>query len=277
MTMNRHTISWVSLTLLTALLILSGCKGRQAVTGRTLPPVPTDRIVENILAAQPQFRTMNISKADISLHYGNYDFTFRSSVKMVRDSIIAVSIQPAIGIEMFRIVLTPEGFTVIDKMNRRYAENPYEYLRLKYGIDVSLTHFQEMLSNRLFCIDGDTAAISERAFTAVATGDTAVIRDTTALTVRRSLFFTVTRDYRIAEATVGTYPDIPDVQARYADWRDFGRISFPSRIDVSAALPGKRPLSAEITVNKAEFGCSITVPAADLSKYKKVTLGKLLP
>ena len=275
--MNRHTISWVSLTLLAALLILSGCKGRQAVTGRTLPPVPTDRIVENILAAQPQFRTMNISKADISLHYGNYDFTFRSSVKMVRDSIIAVSIQPAIGIEMFRIVLTPEGFTVIDKMNRRYAENPYEYLRLKYGIDVSLTHFQEMLSNRLFCIDGDTAAISEHAFTSVATGDTAVIRDTTALTGRRSLFFTVTRDYRIAEATVGTYPDIPDVQARYADWRDFGRISFPSRMDVSAALPGKRPLSAEITVNKAEFGCAITVPDADLSKYKKVTLGKLLP
>ena len=135
MTMNRHTISWVSLTLLAALLILSGCKGRQAVTGRTLPPVPTDRIVENILAAQPQFHTMNISKADISLHYGNYDFTFRSSVKMVRDSIIAVSIQPAIGIEMFRIMDSTN-----ELQDKLHANTDYFVKRmLEAGFDIKPT------------------------------------------------------------------------------------------------------------------------------------------
>lgn len=274
--MNRHIYN-TFLTLITILIFLTGCKGKQTITGRQLPPIPTNGIVGNVLSTQPKFSTMNISKADIRLNYGNYQFTFRSSVKMVRDSIIVASIQPAIGIEMFRIVLTRDNFTVIDKMNRRYAENPYEYLRLKYGINVSLNHFQELLSNRLFRTVPDTATISEYCFTPVSTGDSAVIRDTTVLSEQRSLYFTIARDYRITAVAIGHMDDTPDVQVRYAETRNFGNTSFPSLIDVTASIPNKRPLSAEITINKAEFDTEITIVGIDLSKYNKVTLSKLIP
>ena len=110
--------------------ILAGCKTQQTKQQRISQRVSVCELTQKSYDAQPQFSTMNISKMSMSLNYGNMQFTFRSAVRIATDSILSISIQPALGIEMFRAEFTPSGFKVYDKMNRRYSENTYEYIKL---------------------------------------------------------------------------------------------------------------------------------------------------
>ena len=46
---------------------------------------------------------------------------------MWRNELIVLSLQPVLGIEMFRLEATPDSMVVIDKMNRRYTTMAYDW------------------------------------------------------------------------------------------------------------------------------------------------------
>ena len=133
--------------------ILAGCKTQQR---RPKPDKDTTQrisiceLTQKTCDAQPQFTTMNISKMSMSVNYGEMQFTFRSSIRIATDSILSISIQPALGIEMFRAEFTPKGFIIYDKLNRRYTENSYEYIKLSWGLDLDYKAIEALFSHRLF-------------------------------------------------------------------------------------------------------------------------------
>lgn len=97
-------------------------KARENVSDEAI----TDRVVidEHILAieqaAQPAWRTAQVAMV-MELNLGGQTMKVNCQVNALRDSLITVSLMPIVGIEMFRIELTRQTVTVIDKMNRRFT------------------------------------------------------------------------------------------------------------------------------------------------------------
>lgn len=109
-------------------------------------------IIENSILNQPSFRTMNIPKFDLRVQFGQAEYTLRGSLRIITDSIISLSIQPMLGIEVARIDFTPEYFTVYDKMNHRFSETPYDAMYIGTGIPFDFHAIQSMLSGQFYSI-----------------------------------------------------------------------------------------------------------------------------
>lgn len=72
----------------------------------------------------------NTFAAKFSLHYadGSDKTSFKGNIRIQRDSLIWVSIAPVMGIEVARILVTPDSVKVIDRTSKSYFIKSYEYL-----------------------------------------------------------------------------------------------------------------------------------------------------
>jgi hypothetical protein len=273
--MNNKTLTILLLTVI--ILGFIGCKTGKRSISRDLPSMKPKNVIENASVNNPEFTTMNISKIDISFNYGKYDFTFRGSIKMIRDSIIVASIMPMIGIEMIRIELTPAEFTVIDKMNRKYTENSYDFIRLKYGIDLDFSHLQAMLSNQIFTNTRRNKIIDPDAFTVIAIGDSIVMRDTAIVYKDYHTYFTINRQYRIERMSIENDSYSIMAQLKYSNFEKFDSIIFPTSIFVEALFSQQNNMTANVKINKIEFDKTIEAATINLAKYQRVTMRQLMP
>lgn len=109
-------------------------------------------LINQALEAQPTFTTMNMSKFDASIQIGSIHYTMRGSMRINKDSLISISLQPMLGIEVIRIEFRNEYFTVYDKMNHRYCETPYDAIHIATGIPVDFRIIQSIVSANFFSI-----------------------------------------------------------------------------------------------------------------------------
>jgi hypothetical protein len=77
--------------------------------------------------AEPRrYQTLS-QKANVTLQFDQREYSMNCSVQMWRNELIVLSLQPVLGIEMFRLEATPDSMVVIDKMNRRYTTMAYDW------------------------------------------------------------------------------------------------------------------------------------------------------
>lgn len=90
------------------------------------------RVKDSIEQAEAEKRakvqSMVISRMTITISMQGQQLTTPATMRWQRGKGLVLSIQPMIGIELFRIETDAEAMTVIDKINRRYARMTYEEL-----------------------------------------------------------------------------------------------------------------------------------------------------
>lgn len=94
--------------------------------------IEQQRIADSIAAAEvakrAQIQTLNIPRVTIIVEMQGRQVSSPAAIKWQRGTGLSVSLQPFIGMEMFRFELSEQGLTVIDKINRQYAFLSYEQL-----------------------------------------------------------------------------------------------------------------------------------------------------
>jgi len=131
----------------------------QAVTTDTVAPAAKPDstaiakvLIDQTIAAQPIFSTMNMSKFDVSIQFGTVRYNMRGSMRINKDTLISISLQPMLGIEVIRIEFREDYFTIFDKMNHRYCETPYDAIHIATGLPVDFRIIQAMASANFFSI-----------------------------------------------------------------------------------------------------------------------------
>lgn len=143
-------------------LMFSACKSLQ-VNKQTggLRTYKSNKIVEKVIAQQPEFQKMQAGKMNASISLGNKKISSGGSINYCEDSIFVLSIQPFLGIEMFRLEVTKEHVLLLDKMNRRYVKESFPNVMTPFGNDVQLSSLEGLLKNQLFAI-GNEAFFDEK-------------------------------------------------------------------------------------------------------------------
>ena len=75
-----------------------------------------------------RYQTLN-QKANVTLQLDEQKYTINCSVMMWRNELVVISLQPIMGIEMFRIEATADSVLIVDKMNRRYTTLAYDWVK----------------------------------------------------------------------------------------------------------------------------------------------------
>lgn len=118
--MNR----WVLLISLLALVALSGCRSRRAVSaGEMLPPTGelSPGLLLDELLTRSDGDTSAQMKASALISFDGNAARSRVQIRWRRDRAIQVSILPLMGVEIARLVLTPDTIHLIDRYHKQYA------------------------------------------------------------------------------------------------------------------------------------------------------------
>lgn len=214
--------------------------------------------------AEPDYRTINISKCDLTVRFGDGTFTLRASARIIRDSLISISIQPMLGIEVARVEFTPGYFYVYDKMNKAYSETPYDYLHIATGLPIDYNAIQSMLTARLFTLGGR----EERYRLDDATDSTYVLISREA-TADMYQYYEADINSQLLTVSGLMRSKMLPYSATYGDYRTVKRHVFPYDINIEVDFK-KLYVKAHVAVEKIVFDEEIRNPVINTERYKRI-------
>ncbi len=89
------------------------------------------------------------SKAKIDFDDGTNQFSSPMTIRIRKDSVIWISVNPALGIEVVRALITPDSVFVIDKIHKAYYALGLNYVKNNFGVDLTFKMMQSALLGNL--------------------------------------------------------------------------------------------------------------------------------
>ncbi|WP_299820006.1 DUF4292 domain-containing protein [uncultured Pontibacter sp.] len=133
--MSKHL-----LVALLAVLLLAGCKKETLPSTASESTATVGRVTVNNL----DFTYLN-SKAQITFSDKNDNLSSGISMRIKKDSVIWISVQPGLGIEAARMKLTQDSVYMINRLQKEFAATDYSFLRSKLNVDVNFDVIQSIL------------------------------------------------------------------------------------------------------------------------------------
>ena len=143
------------IAIVAASLLFGGCRTSHKAAA---PKVKEDKkaevesapfLEERIDSSAFKARTFS-AKADVSSRQGENALTFNVNMRVKSDSIIWISISPMLGIEVARVMVTPDSVKFVDRINKRYAVTDFNFLNKLFDINVDFEILQGIITGNLF-------------------------------------------------------------------------------------------------------------------------------
>jgi hypothetical protein len=146
--MNKgRSVIWIGVVL----VLLSGCRaGRNVLRTEKQTTEHSEEVSGRIEEVKRYSSSLKLRKAEVQYEINGEEEAVTSSIGIIRDSIIIISVVPVAGIEVLRIYCTPDSITLINRSDKTYSHSGISRIQDKYGINISYADIQSILSNELF-------------------------------------------------------------------------------------------------------------------------------
>lgn len=136
----------VSLLLISLVVLACGCKSKRALVKAPLKEYGVDYLLERMTENQLQFNTISM-KASITAKLNNSKdgISLGGTIRIVRDSIIWISLSPGLGIEAARLYITQDSVLFMDRINGRYFASTLNFFNNNYQVDLDFNMLQGLL------------------------------------------------------------------------------------------------------------------------------------
>jgi hypothetical protein len=242
------------------------CKSSKNIAVDTDKPTSSNEKIAQVLAEQPHFITANASKLNMDIALKNKQLKSAGACKMYRDSVIQLSIQPFMGIELFRLELTPEAVYLFDKTSNKYYHLIYEQLTELTGIPLTFHDFQALLSNQLFAL-GSSNDKDFGALKLLQSGGNEIFTYQTENVMQKTFF----DGKNIKKVEITGTKDKFFFTTNYADFKKTDEIIAPQTLKLHFE-GGKHTLSLSIKINKIEFNKEMRINLTNPLRYQKGNL-----
>ncbi len=154
-----------SLALFVCILVFStSCSNEQRLArGKPLRNINPNQVLEGFEANQIPWEWLGM-KIDASVETANGVDSFKASIRMAKDSAIWISISPALGVEVARILLEPDSVRLLSKIpgNRFHYAGNYVSLSEWADTELSFADIQDILTGRPMAIDPELDKFNSR-------------------------------------------------------------------------------------------------------------------
>ena len=123
-------------------LLMIGCGTKKSAVSSTQPVAEEQPVV-------PAWHTCVMQGARATFTRGEEQISANTTLQVVRDSMLVISIMPIAGMEMARFEATPTEIIGINKLEGTYAVTTYEHLNRKIIPAVTWETLQQLCSAEL--------------------------------------------------------------------------------------------------------------------------------
>jgi Domain of unknown function (DUF4292) len=143
--MNKSFIKISPILLL--LFIALSCKPPKETTG-SIKPMRTKELVKKVIENEVRFNTFS-GKAKLKIIDEKSKTSFKGEIRIEKDKAIWMSITPLFGLEVARILITPDSIKILDRIHNEYLIKPFDYIQTTYNVPVQFSDLQSLLSGWL--------------------------------------------------------------------------------------------------------------------------------
>ena len=262
------------ITILSVLLAFAVTSCRTIDKGLVQPEVTIRSeatLFNKILEQQPEFSTVT-TKCSVSVG----SLSSKAQVKMINGEYIQISLQPLLGIEVARIMITKDSLFVVDKIGSQVAKEPLSSLDKYIPGNVGIKELQKVLLGVPFIVGDTLTNKSYGKFNWVRESEKDVVMQTV-IDSKIAVSFRHNNDGLLQQTTIERNA-IPMVECLYSQYKTDARGQMrPSAVYMqlnSDIIGGVQTLSiANIT---PDWDKKVVIDTKVSTKYKVVSLRQLI-
>ncbi len=273
---------------------VTSCKVAEKVSvHREVPHITEAKLLKNIHENELQFNSLYAKKLDVSIDRNGKTDHVKAALKIERDSFIWMSLTAPLGIEIARILLTPDSIKFIDSYNKKYFFTDYCFFYDKFDIKINFDCFQNLLSNVYFDLENcGKNETDDTKFKFEKTGSDYVLSNVHRKALNRKIkkFFKKKRknkDYTLILHKVHIDPTLfrplkmsledlesdMGISVKYGNFKSFGEKMYPEDIEFNVVSDDLK-IKLGLKVQKLEFDVKVTPNFRLSTKYKPLSFDK---
>lgn len=199
------------------------------------------------------------AKTKIELDKKIHDVTL--NVRIERDEAIWLSVSAILGIEVARVLITPDSVKILNKLQGEYIVKPFAYIYNYTNRDITFETLQDLLmanvsSNLLRAADVQVAS---------ATDEFIVV----GIKEQLSYQYRINKENRPFNFMLQEIGGIQNLEAFYKDYVNTNGYNFPQNIALN--IVGENvTLKAQLDYNRVSFNENVEMPFSVPSRYKVI-------
>lgn len=264
---------WICLLLL---LTLGGCKSSKKVGTVVSGAAKSQQVFFQAMEEQALHYQTLTARLGVDINLPNFQVnSTRVDLKMIKDSAFQLSVQPLLGIEIFRLELSRDSIKVLDRMNKRYLAENYESLRAQTPIAFNFYNLQALFTNRLFLPGEQIVSESQYSrFRLDQSGSTALIQTKDPMGLR--YMFEADGEEKLLATEITDAQGQYRLRWNYADFRMVEKQIFPQLMTVEAFKDGHTEGNIQWGFTRMRLDEPVKLDFVIPAKYTRITLEQLV-
>jgi hypothetical protein len=257
------------------LIILASCSTQRKIIKAPIKEEGADYLFKKLKEHELQYYWFT---AKFSAEYSNKGQTnsFNGQIRIRKDSVIWLSFSPALGIEVFRMMLTQDSVKFINRMNNTFFAGDYNYVNHYLNTNIDFDILQSFLTGNdlSFYENGKFRAGIDNGIYKLVTAERMKLKKFVRNSQEnlRVLIQTIWIDpesFKITHADVKEIRE-PNIQleARYSSFEEIENQLFPK--DMSFDISADNNLSVTVSFKKITFNIAQAFPFKIPQSYHPV-------
>lgn len=268
-----NNIFKISLTSFVALIaVLTSCRTVDKASLKNRDEVKIENpVFTKIVEQQPKFSTATI-KCSVALG----DLRSKAQIKMINGEYIQISLQPLLGIEVFKVMITSDSLYVVDKINSMAAQESIGGIMNKLPKGSGIKEVQKILLGVPFVV-GDTLTADKYPFFTWSKNDKEQIVMKSDIEGNSSISFKYDNEPVLQNTTLN-YNNKTIAECEYMQHKaDALGVKYPTVVNLQADIPQiGAPISVALTNITTDWNKKVIKDTNISKRYKRVSLQEII-
>lgn len=125
-------------------MVLTECNPQRKIIKEPIKDKKADYLFGQLKKNEFKFEWLNIKfSATVNIHKS--ENSFNGNIRIKKDSIIWISVTPALGIEAARAVITPDSVKLLNRLETTYFADDFKYINTLLKTDLDFDMLQSLL------------------------------------------------------------------------------------------------------------------------------------
>lgn len=255
------------LILFVALAVIAGCKSKKTLTGQAPPKVNV--VDTKALEAEEAVlktidgnsNTFNFYQAKASANYKDeqQNLNLDISIMMEKNQYIWMSVTALLGIEVARIMITPDSVKIMDRLHRKCIVTDFGYIQRMSNVPLKLENLQNMIvGNTVFSNSVQKSEVD------TILGVLAIY--TVLGTQKQNTFYSP--QFKAQRTTIAERDQSREMKIAYNSFSNFGANTYPNKIDIN--IRAEKNVSCNLELSNFVFEKKREVQFSVPSSYEVV-------
>lgn len=144
--MNKKIIFQVILVLIISVVVESGCKIRQRnIYKEPIKEQGADYLFNQLKAHELKYKCIN-AKLNAEFNSDDKSHSFQANLRIIKDSAIWISISPALGIELVRILISNDSIKLLNRFDNTYLISDFNHLNRMFDTEFDFDILQALIT-----------------------------------------------------------------------------------------------------------------------------------